>query len=210
MTSRQKPADKIWKDFTDSEQLTKDQQEQFEQYANLLQEWNKEMNLTAITDLSGIVRQHFQDSLALRAVHDLTAITSMADIGAGAGFPALPLKIIYPELKLFLIEVTKKKQRFLTEVIERLGLENVEIIDLDWRTFLRTAEFEVDLFVTRAALADLELIRMFKPACRYKESMLIYWASAEWEPHKKAVPFIKKEIAYRLGKKDRRFILFGL
>lgn len=210
MTARQKPAQNVWQDFTKDEQITEEQLEQFKRYVTLLQQWNEDINLTAITDLSGIVRQHMQDSLALRGQYDLSTVSSMADIGAGAGFPALPLKIMFPHLKVYLIEVTKKKQRFLQAVIEELNLNDVEIVDLDWRTFLRTTEHEVNLFVTRAALPDLELIRMFKPACRYNKAILIYWASSEWQPHKKVLPFIKQKIEYKIARKDRQLIFFGL
>ena len=208
MKIKQKPPERIWNDFQKDEQLTEQQVGMLERYADFLVQTNQEYNLTAIEDLSGVVRQHFQDSLALRQAIDLNTITTIADIGTGAGFPALPLKIVYPHLKVKLIEVTKKKQNFLAQVIEMFELEDVEIVDLDWRTFLRTTEYQIDLFVTRAALDELELVRMFQPACYYKNSTIVYWASDTWEPHKKAVPFIARRFEYKLARRQRFLIFF--
>ena len=208
-TVREKPAERVWEDFLTQEKLTEEQLLQFQRYAALLLERNQDFNLTAITSLSGVARQHFQDSLALRNAYDLTKISSLADIGTGAGFPGIPLKILFPHLKVYLLEVTKKKLSFLQEIIEALELEDVHCIDLDWRTFLRTTSFEIDLFVTRAAFGDEELIRLFKPSCPYRHVPLVYWASAEWELHKKATAFFDHEFHYELGRKERRLIFFS-
>lgn len=210
MKIRQKPPEKVWEDFQENEKLTSEQLAQFQKYANYLLECNELFNLTAITDLSGVVRQHFQDSLALAKFVDMAQIKTIADIGTGGGFPGIPLKIMYPHLNVVLMEVTKKKQDFLTDVVKILGLENVEICGLDWRTFLRTTKFDIDTFVTRAALNDLELSRLFKPGCVYKNATLVYWASKDWEPHTKIEPSISKVESYRLGNKDRRLIFMSL
>ena len=210
MKIRQKPPEKVWEDFQEQEALTNEQLAQFQKYANYLLECNELFNLTAITDLSGVVRQHFQDSLALAKFSDLSQVKTIADIGTGGGFPGIPLKIMYPHLTLILMEVSKKKQEFLADVVKILGLENVVISGLDWRTFLRITDFDIDMFVTRAALQDLELSRLFKPGCIYKNATLVYWVSKDWEPHPKIVPFIGKIESYRLGNKDRRFVFMHL
>jgi 16S rRNA (guanine(527)-N(7))-methyltransferase RsmG len=207
---KEKPAEKIWDEFKKNEKLTQTQLERFQKYEALLTEWNKQFNLTAIRNLSGIVRQHFVDSLVLRNLIELEKIKTIADIGTGPGFPSIPLKIIFPDLRLILIEVNKKKQKFLAEVIKILELENVEICDLDWRTFLRTTQEEVNLFVTKAAMDELELCRMFKPACPYKNATLVYWTSNEWQPHPKAEKFVKDLKPYRVGKKERMLVFMGL
>ena len=205
---KQKPDEKVWQNFQEREKLTDQQVQQFQTYFTLLQEWNEICNLTAITTLSGSVNQHFSDSLALRQFMDLSQIKTMADVGAGAGFPALPLKILYPDMYVVLIEVTQKKQRFLQEVINQLGLTNIEISPLDWRTFLRTTEGEIDLFVTRAALDEVELARMFRGNCPYRTSELVYWASNDWECDSKVVEYLKVLHPYKNNRKDRKLALF--
>ena len=135
---------------------------------------------------------------------DLKTVTTICDIGSGPGFPGLPLKILFPHLKVILLEVTKKKQQFLSEVVALLGLENVEICDLDWRTFVRTTSFDIDLFVTRAALNETELTRAFRATCPYNKSTIVYWVSEEWEVIPKFADLVTKIETYKLGKKTRR------
>ncbi len=207
---RQKPEAKVWSDFATNEGLTAEQTEQFTTYAHLLLEWNEKSNLTAIKDLSGIVNQHFIDSMNLRKKFDVNSINSICDVGSGGGFPGLPLKIMFPHLTTFLIEVNGKKRAFLQHVVDTLGLENVIIIDLDWRSFLRTTDETIDLFVTKAALHEDELIRMFRNTCHYKTSQLIYWASDDWEADPKAEPYIKEVLPYTFRRKERRFIRMSL
>jgi len=131
----------------------------------------------------------------------------VADVGSGAGFPGIPLKIIFPHLGVVLIEVTKKKQKFLQTVINELGLEGIEVCDLDWRTFLRKTESPIEYFLTRASLDPLELSRMFKPACPYKNAGLVYWASEEWEAAPRLKEFVKKEYEYVIKRKKRKLVL---
>lgn len=210
MKLRQKPEEKIWLEFQEREKLTDHQVEQFKAYNSMLQEWNEVCNLTAITSLSGIVNQHFSDSLAVRQFVDLSKVTAVADVGAGAGFPALPLKILYPNLSIVLIEVTQKRQRFLQEVINQLGLTDVAICPLDWRTFLRTTEGEIDLFVTRAALDEVELSRLFRSTSPYRTAELAYWASNEWECNPKVTEYLSRVELYKNNRKDRKLAFFKL
>ncbi len=210
MKIRQKPPEKVWAEFQEEVHPSKEQLAQFKRYAAYLLECNEFFNITAITELSGVVRQHFHDSLMMASFMDMSSITTIADIGTGGGFPGIPLKIMYPHLNVVLLEVNKKKQAFLADVIKILGMNNIEICDLDWRTFLRTTTHKIDVFVTRAALDDLELIRMFKPACPYNNATLVYWASKEWEPHQKTKPFISRIEGYKLGHKDRRLVFMHM
>jgi len=210
MNVRQKPEEKIWADFKRETGVTDEQVEKIQAYATVLLQRNEEFNLTAIRDLSGVLRQHFQDSIALQNFIDLKKIHTICDIGSGPGFPGLPLKILYPHLNVILLEVTKKKQQFLSEVIELLGLENVEICDLDWRTFVRTTNYDIDLFVTRAALNETELSRAFRATCPYNKSTIVYWVSEEWEVMPKFADLVTKIETYKLGKKVRRLAFFSL
>jgi 16S rRNA G527 N7-methylase RsmG len=113
-------------------------------------------------------------------------------------------------LHVVLIEVTKKKIQYLMDLIKILELEDIEIQSLDWRTFLRKSDTKIDLFVTRAAIDEVELIRAFKPACFNKNSQIAYWTVQEWECHTKAMPFIKRVEDYKLGSKHRKIVFLGL
>jgi 16S rRNA (guanine(527)-N(7))-methyltransferase RsmG len=209
MKVREKDPNKLWDEFQKNENLSDEQLAQFKKYAELFIEWNKKMSLTAINNLSEMISRHFRDAIALRDAIDLTKINSIIDIGSGAGVPGIPLKIMFPHLRVALMEVSKKKQKFLNLLIQELGFKELEVCDFDWRTFLRTTEGEIDLFVSRAALPDDELMRMYKPSSAYKEKSLVYWASEYWEPDEKSVPFIQKTKNYTLKKKKRRLIFFG-
>jgi len=200
-----------WNEFITSRRLSEQQIEQFKQYFHLLNHYNKQFNLTAIVSARGIVKYHFDDSLALlNSDFDLSSVTGLVDVGAGAGFPALPLKIMKPELPVILIEPNGKKRNFLEMVVKELGLSDVETYSNDWRTFVRTTESDLmNLFVSRAALPVEELCRMFKPSCSYKAATLVYWASHEWTPEEDAAPFITREHAYRVGTRKRRLIFLN-
>ena len=207
---REKPSDRVWADFKDKEKLTDEQVIKFQKYESILSEWNKVMNLTAISGLSELVARHFSDSLILRNFLDLTKVNLVADVGSGAGFPGIPLKILFPDLKVILIEVTKKKQRFLQEVITHLELQDIEVCNLDWRTFLRKTERGVEYFLARASIGPLELCRMFKPGCPYKNAKLVYWASEIWEPQPFVEKFVRENFEYTLKRKKRKLVLMGL
>lgn len=108
--------------------LSAKQLDQFRWYAAELQRWNERINLTAITDLDGIAIRHFLDSLYCARVWGDTPRT-LIDIGSGAGFPGLPLKILYPPLHLTLVESVGKKVTFLRHIVDLLGLEHVMVLD---------------------------------------------------------------------------------
>ena len=103
--------------------LTENQYEQFQKYFELLAEWNEKINLTAITDESGVALKHFADSLSLLNFVDIPQNSSLADVGTGAGFPGVVLKIARPDIKLTLIDSLNKRLVFLGEVCAQLGIE---------------------------------------------------------------------------------------
>lgn len=196
-----------WRDLKAQFLITPEQENQLARYADLLLTENETHNLTAITDFPGIVRHHFHDSLMVANVVDLSAVRTIADVGTGAGFPGLVLKIMYPHLQVLLIEMNGKKKAFLEQVCRELGLADVQLCDYDWRTFLRVTEGKIDLFVSRAALPTRELARAFKPACSYNTATMVYWASAAWEAEPEVVSLIAQQWAYTLGSRERSLVV---
>lgn len=197
----------LWQEFQERERLTEEQITSFQRYKALLLAWNKRVNLTSITSLKEILALHFSDSLVLRRFIDVKSLRAIGDVGTGGGFPSLPLKIVFPHLNVMLIEVAQKKQAFLREVIRELALDDVVIFGCDWRTFLRTTQEDVDLFVARASLSVVELCRVFKPACFYNTTLLAYWASGQWEPESKIVPFVRSVHPYTSNGKQRKLVI---
>ena len=133
-------------------ELSNKQVEQFIKYHEILVEWNSFMNLTGITEYEEVVQKHFVDSLALCKIIDLSNVNNLIDIGTGAGFPGVPLKIAYPHLKVTLLDSLQKRIKFLNEVISQLGLENVETIHGRAEDFAKPSmkRESYDLCVSRA------------------------------------------------------------
>lgn len=202
-------AQSAWRVLVKRYQLTELQEELFKKYTQLLQQANQTSNITAITTECDIVELHFNDSLALTRFVDMTHYKGIADIGSGGGFPGIPLKIMFPQIPLFLIEVSNKKRDFLEMVVRELHLPDVQVIALDWRTFLRKTNFSIDLFCARASLEVSELVRMFKPSSPYKNAQLVYWAAGTWEPEKQVRPYITKQWEYHIAARERRLIMLN-
>jgi 16S rRNA (guanine527-N7)-methyltransferase len=108
--------------------LTADQMRALDTYADELADWNRHVNLTAITDRPGIETKHFLDSLSCLKVMRIPGAARVVDVGTGAGFPGLPLKIAVPDIHLTLVEATGKKAEFCRHLIMRLQLRNAEVV----------------------------------------------------------------------------------
>ncbi|KAB2861748.1 MAG: 16S rRNA (guanine(527)-N(7))-methyltransferase RsmG, partial [Exiguobacterium chiriqhucha] len=106
-------------------ELSEKQLAQFELYFEMLVEWNEKMNLTAITDKEEVYLKHFYDSLSAAFHFDFANVDTVCDVGAGAGFPSLPLKILFPHLHVTIIDSLNKRITFLNELALALGLEGV-------------------------------------------------------------------------------------
>lgn len=125
---------------------------QFEDYYRILIEWNHVMNLTAITEYEEVVEKHFIDSLSIINAVDFSEIFNIIDIGTGAGFPGIPLKIVFPDINITLLDSLNKRIKFLNEVIEQLGLNNINAIHGRAEDYAKQKEYreQYDLCVSRA------------------------------------------------------------
>lgn len=148
--------------------LTADQLAQFDQYQALLLDWNQRFNLTAVTDPAAIQIRHFLDSLTCATVTGDLDGRRLVDVGTGAGFPGLPLKILYPGLQLTLVESVAKKTRFLEAVVSELGLAGVTILaeraELLGRQPAHRAQY--DWAVARSVAELRVLVEYLLPLCR--------------------------------------------
>ena len=132
--------------------LSEIQVKQFIKYYEILVEWNSFMNLTGITEYEEVVVKHFVDSLLIVKSFDLSKTKSLIDVGTGAGFPGIPLKIIYPDINVVLLDSLNKRIKFLNEVISQLGLTNIETMHGRAEDFGRDKVYreKFDLCVSRA------------------------------------------------------------
>lgn len=137
--------------------ITEQQLAQFDIYFHELIEYNKITNLTSITDEQEVYFKHFYDSLTLAKTIDIYKISSLCDMGAGAGFPSIPLKIMYPHLEITIVDSLNKRIQFLKQLIYKLDLADVECIHERVEIFAKNHQSYFDL-VTARALGHLHLI----------------------------------------------------
>lgn len=132
--------------------LTEKQIQHFILYYEMLVEWNEVMNLTAITEYNEVMKKHFVDSISLLKAYDVSKKVSVIDVGTGAGFPGLALKIAYPNLQVTLLDSLNKRIHFLDAVIEKLGLTGVDTIHGRAEDFAKAGKLreKYDLCVSRA------------------------------------------------------------
>ncbi|PIC63421.1 16S rRNA (guanine(527)-N(7))-methyltransferase RsmG [Sporosarcina sp. P13] len=140
-------------------ELSDVQKQQFKRYFEVLVEWNEKMNLTAITDAPSVYLKHFYDSITSSFYVDLSTIESICDVGAGAGFPSIPLKICYPHLQVTIVDSLNKRINFLNHLAGELKLENVAFVHARAEEFGRNPKYreQFDL-VTARAVARLSVL----------------------------------------------------
>ena len=156
--------------------LTDDQKKQFDQYYRLLVEWNKVMNLTGIVDYDEVNLKHFTDSLTIVKVIDMKKIRCLIDVGTGAGFPGIPIKIAYPHIKVVLLDSLNKRIKFLNTVIDELGLTDIYAVHGRAEDMAKKGEYRevFDLCVSRAVSNLSTLSEYCIPFVRKKGSFVSY------------------------------------
>ncbi|CAM3198262.1 16S rRNA (guanine(527)-N(7))-methyltransferase RsmG [Filibacter tadaridae] len=138
----------------DNKQIT-----QFNHYFKLLVEWNEKMNLTAITDAPSVYLKHFYDSITAAFYSDWSGPKSICDVGAGAGFPSIPLKICYPELNVTIVDSLNKRIGFLRQLVEEIQLENVHFVHARAEDFGQDQKYREKFdIVTARAVARLSVL----------------------------------------------------
>lgn len=184
--------------FTDSlEQLdlliSSEQMEQFLKFYDILVEKNKVMNLTGITEFNEVVIKHFVDSLSIVKIMDMNKVDSVIDMGTGAGFPGVPIKIMFPEINVLLMDSLNKRIKFLQEASEYCGLANVDFVHGRAEELGRNKAYreKYDLCVSRA-VADLSVLAEYcMPFVKKRGSFICYKSANSNEEIENAANAIK-------------------
>ncbi len=161
-------------------QLTDVQKKQFDRYFELLIEWNRVMNLTGITEYDEVNLKHFTDSLTIVRIKEMKNVSTLIDVGTGAGFPGIPIKIAFPNIKVTLLDSLNKRIKFLNQVVEELDLKDVVTLHGRAEDYAKKHEYreQFDLCVSRA-VANLSTLSEYCLPFVKKEGCFISYKSAD-------------------------------
>lgn len=190
---------------------------QFKKYFELLVEWNEKMNLTAITDLEGVYLKHFYDSISPSFYFDFTKVESVCDVGAGAGFPSIPIKICFPHLHVTIVDSLNKRITFLNHLSEQLGLDHMEFVHARAEEFGQNIKYreQFDVVTARAVARLSVLSELCIPLAKQGGSFVALKAAAgaeELKDAKKAITTLgaalKEEFSFLLPVEESERSLF--
>jgi len=184
---------------------------QFLTYYEMLVTWNEKMNLTAITEYEEVMKKHFIDSISLIKAYDVSQNKRLIDVGTGAGFPGLALKIAYPNLQVTLLDSLQKRVQFLDAVIEELHLEGIETFHGRAEDYAKKPEFreQFDLSVSRAVANLSTLTEYCLPFVKIGGKFISYKSekiSEEQDAAKNAIEIlggkVSGQISFQLPQSD--------
>ena len=183
-------------------EITPEKLEQLNKYYNLLIEWNEKINLTSITKKEDVYLKHFYDSLTLNKSIDLNSVSTLCDIGTGAGCPGLVLKIMFPHLKITLLDSLNKRTEFLKLVITELNLTDIEVINSRAEEYKNREFFDI---VTARAVAPLNILLELATPISKKYVILM---KANCEEELKNTKNLYKELSLELESKEEFLLPF--
>ena len=196
--------------------LSDRQVEQFLMYYHKMIEVNKVMNLTAITEYEEVLEKHYLDSVMVSKFVDWKEDATVIDMGTGAGFPGIPLKILYPNLKVTLVDSLNKRVKFLGEVIDELGLENIEAIHARAEELGKNLDYreQFDFCVSRAVASLPILLELCIPFVKKNGCFIAYKslkANEEIEQSSNALRVLKSQVeanySFSLGDSKRDLLV---
>jgi 16S rRNA (guanine527-N7)-methyltransferase len=186
--------------------LSASQSDQVRIFIDVLLKWNHTLSLTTITDPHQILSRHFAESMFVAKYADFSH-GRLADVGSGAGFPGLALKILFPDLEITLIEANSRKCAFLKEVIRALGLEHCSVHNGRLES-LSTQSSTFD-FVTARALGQFDSLLEWAQTTLAPDGSVLLWVGSADAGHLRARPDWKWQVPVGIPGSDRRVLLFG-